>query len=152
MPNSKTVVQFVRLPGAEDIELPSYGTPGSAGLDLRAAVTEPVTIEPGQRVSIPTGLVMLLPPDTEGQIRSRSGLGLKHGIVVAQGIGTIDCTYVGQTMVLLLNISDTPYTVNRGDRVAQLVIAPVLQIEVAEGFEIPETERGAGGFGSTGKN
>lgn len=136
---------------AGDIELPNYGAPGSAGLDL-AAAAEPLTIEPGQRVVVGTGLVMLFPPYTEGQIRSRNGLALKHGIVIAHGIGAIDCGYVGEVSVLLLNISDAPYTINRNDRIAQLVTFPVLQVEVSEGFVVPETERGAGGFGSTGKN
>lgn len=130
--------------------LPAYATPQSAGLDLRANLDEPVTLRPMERHLIPTGLYMALPPGYEAQVRPRSGLALKHGISVLNTPGTIDADYRGEVMVLLVNFSAEPFTVNDGERIAQMVIAKHETAAFEEVAELDETERGAGGYGHTG--
>ncbi|MCI6503468.1 MAG: dUTP diphosphatase [Prevotella sp.] len=131
-------------------QLPEYATSQSAGMDLRADNAEPITIKPLQRRLIPTGLFMALPNGYEAQVRPRSGLALKHGITVLNTPGTIDADYRGEIGVVLVNLSDTDFTVNRGERIAQLVIARCEQAELQVVTELDETERGAGGYGHTG--
>jgi dUTP pyrophosphatase len=140
-----------RLPHAHDLPLPAYETTGAAGLDLRAALPGgPLRLEPGERLLVPTGLVLELPVGTEGQVRPRSGLALRHGVTLLNTPGTIDADYRGEVGVILINHGREAFTIQHGDRVAQLVVAAVLQAEIAEANELSETERGAGGFGSTG--
>ena len=144
----------LRLPHAEGLDLPAYATEGAAGLDLRAAVVEPLVLAPGARALVPTGLILHIPEGHEGQIRARSGLAYKHGVTVLNGPGTIDADYRGEVKVLLVNLGAEPFTVARGDRVAQLVIArfaraALVELDLAE-TEAQKTARGAGGFGSTG--
>ena len=143
---------IVRLPHSEGLDLPTYETADAAGMDLRAAVDadDPILLEPGKRTLVPTGLVFEIPRNHEGQIRPRSGLAFKHGITCLNTPGTIDADYRGEVMVLLINHGEEPFTIERNMRVAQMVIAPVIQVEVDEGTLAGETERGAGGFGSTG--
>lgn len=132
--------------------LPKYATPGSAAMDLTACLDEPVTIAPRQLVTIPTGIAIALPSaDYVALIFARSGLGVKHGIALSNGVGVIDSDYRGELKVGLTNLSDTPYTIQPGDRVAQLAILPVTQPTVVQVAELDETDRGTGGFGSTGK-
>lgn len=138
------------LPHGEGLDLPAYKTSGSAGLDLRAAVTEDVTIEPLQRLLVPTGLKMAIPEGYEGQVRPRSGLALKKGLSILNAPGTIDSDYRGEVGVILINLGTEPITIHRGLRMAQLVIAPVAQLEINVLVELDDTERGSGGFGSTG--
>jgi dUTP pyrophosphatase len=130
--------------------LPRYMTEGAAGMDLASAADGPMTLAPGQRVGIPTGWTMELPAGFEAQVRPRSGLSLRHGITVVNAPGTIDSDYRGEIVVLLVNIGQAPYTIVPGDRVAQMVIAPVARAQVEEVSELSETARGTGGFGSTG--
>lgn len=144
-------VEVRRLPHGEGLMLPSYASDGSAGMDLLAAVTDPVTIAPGQRALIPTGLAIALPPGHELQVRPRSGLALHHGIVLPNSPGTIDEDYRGEVGVILLNTGDTPFVVERGMRIAQAVLAPVLRASWQEVDALDSTERAAGGFGSTGR-
>ena len=139
-----------RLPHSLGLDLPTYATAGAAGMDLLAAVTAPVTIAPGARALIPTGLQVALPMGHELQVRPRSGLALKNGILVANSPGTIDEDYRGEIGIILLNAGDAPFTVERGMRVAQAVLAPVTRAAWAEVDTLPETSRGVGGFGSTG--
>ena len=147
---SHATVRFARLPHGEGLALPAYQTPGSAGMDLRAAVDAPVTLAPGARAAVPTGLRIAIDAGFEGQVRARSGLAFRHGIAVTNGPGTIDSDYRGELKVLLVNLGPEPFTIERGERVAQLVIAPVVQAQVVEVQDLDATERGAGGFGSTG--
>lgn len=139
-----------RLPHAGDLPLPSYESRHAAGMDLRAALQEEVTLEPGSRRLIPTGLTMAIPEGYEAQIRPRSGLAYRNGITMLNTPGTIDSDYRGEVKVLAVNHGEEPFTVAHGDRIAQMVIAPVRQIFVEEVEALPETERGSGGFGSTG--
>jgi dUTP diphosphatase len=141
-----------RLPHSEGLDLPAYATDGAAGMDLLAAVREPVTVPPGARALIPTGLAVALPPGHELQIRPRSGLALKHGIVVPNSPGTIDEDYRGEVGIILLNAGPEPFTVERGMRVAQAVLAPVLRAVWQETNGLEETARAGGGFGSTGSH
>ncbi len=134
----------------DPLPIPRYETPGAAGLDLRAAVRAPLTIDPGARARVPTGFAMALPPDHEGQVRPRSGLAARHGLTVLNAPGTIDADYRGELQILLVNLGSEPVTIERGERVAQLVVAPVARVEVAEEGELPATARGEAGFGSTG--
>lgn len=132
--------------------LPSRATPGSAGMDLRALLDEPLPVPPGGRVSVPTGIAIGLPsPETVGLVYARSGLAVKHGLALSNGVGVIDSDYTGEIRVGLVNLSDTAYTIEPGERIAQLVIAPVLLPEIVETDELDQTARGAGGFGSTGR-
>jgi dUTP pyrophosphatase len=132
--------------------LPAYQSSGAAGLDLVAAVPEdePVTLRPGHRALIPTGLVIALPTGYEGQVRPRSGLAARHGITVLNSPGTVDSDYRGEVQVILVNLGDAPFTIARGERIAQLVVAPVTQATLVEAQSLEATDRGAGGFGSTG--
>ena len=135
-----------------DIPFPSRATEGSAGLDLRACLDEAVTISPRQLVRIPTGVAVALPgPEYVALVFARSGLGIKHGIALSNGVGVIDSDYRGEIQVGLTNLSHTPYTIQPGDRIAQLMVVPVARAAVLELEELPDTARGAGGFGSTGK-
>jgi len=143
-------IQVRRLPHSQGLALPSYATPGAAGMDLLAAVAEPVTIPPGARALIPTGLAIALPSGHELQIRPRSGLALKNGIVLPNSPGTIDEDYRGEVQVIVLNAGTEAFTVVRGMRIAQAVLAPVTRASWQEVAELPETTRAAGGFGSTG--
>lgn len=136
----------------KEIPFPAYATPGSAGMDLRACIDAPVTIPAGDRSMIPTGLAIALPgPEWVALVYARSGLAIKHGIAPANCVGVIDSDYRGEIVVGLLNSSKEPYTIEPGERVAQLVIMPVTQAEITVTDALDETERGAGGFGSTGK-
>ena len=132
--------------------LPTYATAQSAGLDLRANIGEPIVLMPMERRLIPTGLYMALPPGYEAQVRPRSGLALKHGITVLNSPGTIDADYRGEVGVLLINLSQQPFTINDGERVAQMVVARHEQAELIETEVLEETERGVGGYGHTGVN
>ncbi|MBD0272375.1 MAG: dUTP diphosphatase [Acetobacteraceae bacterium] len=140
----------MRLPHAADLPLPSYATEGAAGMDLLAAVREPLVIAPGTRALVPTGLRLALPPGHELQVRPRSGLALRHGIVLPNSPGTIDEDYRGELQVIVLNAGAEPFTVERGMRIAQAVIAPVTRAAWREVDALPDSARGAGGFGSTG--
>ncbi len=130
--------------------LPAYATPQSAGMDLRANISQPVTLRPMERRLIPTGLYIALPQGYEAQIRPRSGLALKHGVTVLNSPGTIDADYRGELMVLLVNLSAEDFVVNDGERIAQMVVARHETVDFAEVSELDETERGAGGYGHTG--
>lgn len=145
-------LSMLQLPHGEGLPLPAYQTEGAAGLDLLAAVAEdaPVTIGPGARAIVPTGLQMALPAGHEGQVRARSGLALKHGIALANGVGTIDEDYRGEVMVGLVNLGQTAFDITRGMRIAQLVVMPVTRVSVVSVTTLPDTERGGGGLGSTG--
>lgn len=143
-------VQFKRLPGNEDLQLPRKMTDGAAGFDLQAAINEPVTLQPGERQLIATGFAMAMPNELEAQIRPRSGLAYKHGITVLNSPGTIDADYRGEVKVLLINHGQQPFTIERGERIAQMVIQFVPQINNIEVDELSDTVRGAGGFGHTG--
>ena len=132
--------------------LPSRATGGSAGMDLRAVLDEALCVHPGGRVSVPTGIAIGLPSaETVGLVFARSGLAVKHGLALSNGVGVIDSDYTGEIRVGLVNLSDTAYTIEPGERIAQLVIAPVLLPEIVETDELDQTARGAGGFGSTGR-
>jgi dUTP pyrophosphatase len=144
-------VKVQRLPHAADLPLPRYETAQSAGMDLRAAIAEDITLNPGARTLVPTGLVVALPDGYEAQIRPRSGLALKHGITCLNTPGTIDADYRGEVKVLLINLGSEPVTFTRGDRIAQMVVAPVIQAVWREVDSLDETARGAGGFGSSGR-
>jgi dUTP pyrophosphatase len=139
-----------RLEHASDIGLPAYATDGAAGLDLRAAVGENLTIAPGERVLVPTGIRIAIPEGYEGQIRARSGLAFRDGLGLANAPGTIDSDYRGEVLVLIINWASMPQTIRRGDRVAQLVIAPVARARIVERADLDATARGEGGFGHTG--
>ena len=141
-------VTVTRLAHGQDLPLPGYASAGSAGLDLYAAAG-PLSLAPGARALVATGLALALPEGFEGQIRPRSGLALKHSVTVLNSPGTIDSDYRGEIGVLLVNLGETPFVVERGMRIAQLVIAPVARVRLVEG-EVPPSDRGTGGFGSTG--
>jgi dUTP pyrophosphatase len=133
-----------------DLAPPAYASPGAAGADLRAALDAPLVVNPGARLVVPTGLVLEIPPGFEGQVRARSGLALKKGLALANGVGTIDSDYRGEVGVLVVNLGSEPVTLARGERIAQLVVAPVARAEFEEVYLLGETARGGGGFGSTG--
>jgi len=143
-------VPVLRLPGAEDLPLPAYATPGSAGLDLLAAVEEPMELTPLETALVPTGLCLALPEGYEGQVRPRSGLAARHGVTVLNSPGTIDADYRGEIKVILVNLGKEPFRIERGARIAQLVVAPVVRVAWSPGAELPESVRGGGGFGHTG--
>jgi dUTP pyrophosphatase len=142
-------IAITRLPHGEGLPLPSYASDGAAGLDVVAA--EDFTLAPGARHAVATGFAIAIPPGYEVQVRPRSGLALKHGITCLNTPGTIDCDYRGEVKVILANLGAEPFEVKRGERIAQLVPAPVLRAEFAEVDNLDETSRGAGGFGSTGR-
>lgn len=143
-------VRIVHLPGNNDLPLPEKMSVGSSGFDLHATVKEITTINPGESALIPTGIAIAMPPNLEAQVRSRSGLALKHGICVLNSPGTIDSDYRGEICVILYNVSATSFKVERGDRIAQLVFNEVPQIHLQVVTELEDTSRGKGGFGSTG--
>jgi dUTP pyrophosphatase len=147
------IVDVVQLPHAEGLPLPSYQSAQAAGMDLVAALPDdkPLTLAPMQRALVPTGLIFALPPGTEGQVRPRSGLAVKRGLTVLNSPGTIDSDYRGEVSVLLINLGSQPETIGRGERIAQLVIAPVATAQLRRAESVDSTQRGAGGFGSTGK-
>jgi dUTP pyrophosphatase len=147
-------VRVVRLPHAAGLPLPTYQSKGAAGLDLVAALDtqHPLTLAPGARALIPTGLVLELPAGYEAQVRPRSGLALNYGIAVLNSPGTIDSDYRGEVGVVLANLGHAPFEIRRGERIAQLVVHPVARAELVEADEVSGTERGNGGFGSTGKS
>lgn len=136
----------------DDAVLPRYMSEGAAGLDLAAALDQPVELAPGARSAIGTGLAMAIPPGFEGQVRPRSGLALKQGLTVLNAPGTIDCDYRGEVKVILINLGEEPVTIESGQRIAQLVIAPVSQVRIETVSTLPESRRGQGGFGSTGRS
>lgn len=145
-------LHLIRLTDGEGLDLPAYETKGAAGMDLRAAVEaeKPMVLHPGKRALVPTGFIFEIPEGYEGQIRPRSGLAFKHGITCLNTPGTIDSDYRGEVKVLLINFGDEPFEITRGMRIAQMVLAPAVQLGVAEITEGTATVRGAGGFGSTG--
>ena len=145
-------IQIARLPHSQGIDLPSYGTAGAAGMDLRAAVPEDedLVIQPGARALVPTGLTIAVPPGYEAQVRPRSGLALKSGITCLNSPGTIDSDYRGEVGVILANLGPEPFTIRRGDRIAQMVVAAYATVAWEESVSLDETQRGQGGFGSTG--
>ena len=146
----KLKVQFVKIhPKAQ---LPIYATEGAAGMDLTNVLEKPLTLQSGERAKVPTGLIMVLENGLEGQVRPRSGLAAKHGVTLTNCIGTVDSDYRGEICCLIINLGNEPYTIEPGERIAQLVISPVIQVETELIDKIPEeTKRGDGGFGSTGK-
>lgn len=150
MVTTPIIMEVLRDADAQDIDLPAYQSDAAAGMDVRAAVKTPLTLEPGKIALVPTGLKIAVPMGFEVQVRPRSGLALKHGIIVVNSPGTIDADYRGPVGIILGNISAVPFVINRGERIAQLVVAAVAQCEVKEVSELSETARGAGGFGSTG--
>lgn len=143
-------IRLRRLPHARDLPLPAAASAGSAGYDLRAAIEEDLVLRPGERVLVPTGLVLEIPDGFEGQVRPRSGLAWKHGVTLANAPGTIDSDYRGEVKVILAHLGDAPLTIARGDRIAQLVVAQVETVEWEVAEALDETDRGEGGFGSTG--
>jgi len=145
-------VPITRLPHGQNLPLPAYETAQAAGMDLRAAVPEdePLTLRPGSRFAVPTGLAFALPAGFEGQVRPRSGLAIKSGVTCLNTPGTIDADYRGEVKVILINLGEEDLVIRRGDRIAQLVVAPVVQAVWQEVDSLDETARGAGGFGSTG--
>jgi len=143
-------VRIQRLPHSEGLSLPAYATDGAAGADLCAAVDEEMIFEPGDRAAVPTGLVVEIPEGYEGQVRPRSGLAIKAGLTIVNAPGTIDSDYRGELKVLLVNLGSDPVSVGRGDRIAQLLIAPVTRASFIETEDLRASERGEGGFGSTG--
>jgi dUTP pyrophosphatase len=144
-------VQIKRWPGCDDVPLPRYMTEHAAGMDICAAVTEPVVLEPGRRALIPAGFSIALPPGVEAQIRPRSGLAIKHGIGLLNAPGTIDADYRGEVKIILVNHGQEPFTIRRGERIAQMVISRVLAAAWDEVAELAETGRNHGGFGHTGR-
>ncbi|MDP3855943.1 dUTP diphosphatase [Phenylobacterium sp.] len=148
----KPTVPVKRLPHNSDLPLPAYETVDAAGMDLRAAVSEgePIVLQPMARAAVPTGLAFAIPPGFEGQVRPRSGLALKSGVTCLNTPGTVDADYRGEVKVILINLGAEDFTIRRGDRIAQMIIAPVTQSVLAEVESLDDTVRGAGGFGSTG--
>jgi dUTP pyrophosphatase len=143
-------VRIQRLPHAEGLPLPAYATDGAAGADLCAAVESALILEPGERAAVPTGLVLEVPNGYEGQVRPRSGLAIRAGLTIVNAPGTIDSDYRGELKVLLVNLGSDPITIERGDRIAQLLVAPVTRASFTESESLTASERGEGGFGSTG--
>lgn len=148
---SPPAVLVQRLPHGDGLPLPRYVTSGAAGADVVAAVAGSLELAPGARIAVPTGLVLAIPEGFEVQVRPRSGLALGHGVTVANAPGTIDSDYRGEVKIILVNLGDEPFSIRRGDRVAQLVVAPVVQAVFQEVDALPGSVRGDGGFGSTGR-
>jgi dUTP pyrophosphatase len=144
-------VRIVRLPHGADLPLPAPASPGSAGADLRAAIGAPLVLAPGERRLVPTGIALELPAGWEGQVRPRSGLAVRHGVTMLNSPGTIDSDYRGEVAVVLVNLGDQSFTVERGDRIAQLVVAPVARVVWSEAEALAKSERQGGGFGSSGR-
>jgi dUTP pyrophosphatase len=149
----RPLLQVRRLPHAEGLPLPAYQTEAAAGFDLMAAITEgqPLTIAAGRTAAVPTGLAVALPDGFEAQVRPRSGLAARHGVTVLNSPGTIDADYRGEIIVLLINHGAQPFVLRRGERIAQMVVAPVVQVQLDPVEVLPPTSRGDGGFGSTGR-
>lgn len=148
--SAEVTIAVTRLPNAKDLALPAYATEHSAGMDLLAAIDAPMTLAPGARTLVPTGLAIALPDGFEAQIRPRSGLAFKHGVSLVNSPGTIDADYRGEVGVLLVNLGQEPFVIERGMRIAQMVIARYARAQFSEVIELPTTARGQGGFGSTG--
>jgi dUTP diphosphatase len=148
---STVAVALQVLPHGQGLPLPAYASAGAAGIDLAAAVESRVVLPPGARQAVPTGFALALPEGYEAQIRPRSGLALSHGVTVLNSPGTIDADYRGEVRVILANLGSVPVTIERGERIAQLVVAPVSRVAFERVAALPETRRGAGGFGSTGR-
>ena len=150
--DTRPTLNLIRLPNGQGLDLPTYETRGAAGMDLRAAidVDKPLVLAPGKRALVPTGFVFEIPEGFEGQVRPRSGLAAKNGVTCLNAPGTVDSDYRGEVKVILVNHGEEDFTVTRGMRIAQMVIAPFIQARIAEVSEATETARGAGGFGSTG--
>jgi dUTP pyrophosphatase len=146
-------VEIRQLPHAEGLPLPAYQSADAAGLDLLAAVDEnsPLVLAPGKHALVPTGLTIALPSGSEAQVRPRSGLAARHGVTVLNSPGTIDADYRGEISVILINHGEAPFTIRRGERIAQMVIAPVVRVELVVAAALSTTDRGSGGFGSTGR-
>jgi dUTP pyrophosphatase len=146
-------VEVQQLPHGKGLPLPAYQSAHAAGLDLLAAVPEdaPMILQPGKHALVPTGLIIALPPGYEAQVRPRSGLAAKHGVTVLNAPGTVDADYRGEVGVLLINHGDAPFTIRRGERIAQMVIAAMVRAELVAAPSLPATDRGSGGFGSTGR-
>ena len=146
-------VDIRQLPHADGLALPTYQSAAAAGLDLLAAVADnaPLVLAPGRHATVPTGLAIALPPGFEAQVRPRSGLAARHGVTVLNSPGTIDADYRGEISVILINHGEAPFTIRRGERIAQMVIAPVVRAELAVAASLSATDRGSGGFGSTGR-
>jgi dUTP pyrophosphatase len=151
--NAVIKVGIRQLPHADGLALPAYQSADAAGLDLLAAVPEnaPVVLPPGKHALVPTGLAIALPPGYEAQVRPRSGLAARHGLTVLNSPGTIDADYRGEISVILINHGEAPFTIRRGERIAQMVIAPVARAELVVAASLSTTDRGSGGFGSTGR-
>lgn len=147
---TESTISVVRLADGDGLDLPAYMSPGAAGADVFAAVAEELVLAPGGRALVPTGFALEIPPGYEVQVRPRSGLAVKHGVTVLNAPGTIDSDYRGHVQVLLVNLGTEPFVVRRGERIAQLVAAPVTRADYREVAVLAETARGAGGFGSTG--
>ena len=147
---NRITVRFRRLAHANNLALPAYATAGAAGMDIAAAIKQPICLQPGARIAVPTGFAIELPAGHEAQIRPRSGLALKHGVTVANAPGTIDSDYRGEIAVILLNNGNQDFTITRGMRIAQMVLAAVTIMNPIEADDLDETKRAAGGFGSTG--
>jgi dUTP pyrophosphatase len=143
-------IDIRREPGTEDLPLPSYQTEGAAGMDLYAAVDAPLALLPGERFSVPTGIYIAIPRGYEAQVRGRSGLARNHGVSLANGVGTIDADFRGHVQVLLINHGPESFEIRRGDRIAQLIVAPVMRVLWNEADGLEATTRGTGGFGHTG--
>ncbi|MEQ8508949.1 MAG: dUTP diphosphatase [Rhodospirillaceae bacterium] len=147
-----TAVAVKRLPHGADLPLPAYQTDEAAGMDLYAAIDAPITLSPQEKTMVATGLAIALTPGFEAQVRPRSGLAAKHGVTVLNSPGTIDADYRGEVKVILINHGQEPFVITRGERIAQLLVAPVTRAILEVVDELPETVRGAGGFGSTGRS
>ena len=143
-------MRLSRLPHGEGLELPSTASSGSAGIDLRAAIDDEIDLGPGDRLAVPTGIAVAIPKGYEGQVRPRSGLALDHGLTLLNAPGTIDSDYRGEVKVILINLSQESFRLRRGDRVAQMVVSKVSKVRFVEASELSPTERGDGGFGSSG--
>ena len=146
----RLTVKIKRLEDSDDMQLPSYSSEGSSGMDIRASVKEPVVLKPGEIRLIPTGLTVSIPSGYEGQIRPRSGLALKYGIGIVNSPGTIDSDYRGEIHIIIINWGEQPFTIRRGDRIAQMVVAKVFRADIIEVDELDYTQRGVGGFGHSG--
>lgn len=147
---AEATVLVRRVPGGEDLPLPDRATPGAAGFDLRARLDSPLVLAPGGRALVPTGVAVALPPGYEAQVRPRSGLAIRSGLTLLNSPGTIDPDYRGEVHVVLVNLGEAPVSVERGDRIAQLVVQPLARVRLEEADSLPATGRGAGGFGHTG--
>ena len=145
-------VLIFRTRESSDLPLPAYATAGSAGLDLRACISQPITLPPGGRALVGTGVAVALPAGTEAQIRPRSGLAAEHGVTLLNSPGTVDSDYRGEIRLVVINHGQAPYTIQRGDRIGQMVVGRVLKVALEEVSKLPDSERNAGGFGHTGKN